>query len=136
MSDNCFMRTLLLGMVFLLAAAFAADSDLAGAYAGEWNSGSSGNGGAIRFALENSGGAWKGTVSFSLDGAEVPCTMRTVKLQDGKVELVYDFALQGISLRSAVKGEWKDKEFRGTYETTTSDGSAVDSGSWSAKRKP
>jgi len=34
MSDNCFMRTLLLGMVFLLAAAFAADSDLAGAYAG------------------------------------------------------------------------------------------------------
>jgi hypothetical protein len=124
-----------LGLLFLVVGAFAADTDLAGGYVGGWQSGSSGNGGAIRFVLERSGGAWKGSVAFTLEGAEVPCTMRTVKLQDGKVELVYDFDLQGFSLRSTVKGEWKDKEFRGSYETTMSDGSVVDAGTWSAKRK-
>ena len=133
--DNCTMRTVLLGMLFLLVVAFAVDTDLAGGFAGEWKSASSGNGGAIRFTLENAGGAWKSTVAFGLDGAEVQCAMRSVKLQDGKVELVYDFEVQGIALRSTVKGDWNGTEFRGGYETTTPDGSGVDSGSWSAKRK-
>jgi hypothetical protein len=123
-------------MLFLLVAAFAADTGLVGGYAGEWKSGSSGNGGPIRFVLENTGGAWKSTASFSLDGTEVPCTMRTVKIADNKIELVYEFEVQGTVLRSTQKGEWKDGEFHGTYETATADGQGIDAGTWSAKRKP
>ena len=130
------MRTFLLGLVLLLATAFAADRDLAGGYIGEWKSGPSENRGAIRFTLEPAADAWKGTVSFSLDGAEVPCTIRTLKLQDGKIELVYDFEVQNTGVRSTVTGTWNASEFRGTYETATSDGQGVDSGTWTAKRKP
>jgi hypothetical protein len=130
------MRTFLLGLLLLLATAFAADRDLAGGYIGEWKSGSSGNGGAIRFTLEPAGDARKGTVSFSLDGAEVPCTIRTLKLQDGKIELVYDFEVQNTGLRSSLKGTGTASEFRGTYETATADGQGVDAGTWTAKRKP
>lgn len=129
------MRSFFIGLVLLLATAFAADRDLAGGYAGEWKS-ASGNGGAIRFTLEPAGDGWKGTAAFSLDGAEVPCKIRTAKLQDGKIELVYDFELQNTGLRSTQKGTWNASEFRGTYETATVEGQAVDSGTWSAKRKP
>jgi hypothetical protein len=130
------MRTFLLGLVLLLATAFAADRDLAGGYTGEWKSGASGDGGAIRFTLEPAGDAWKGTVSFTMAGTEVPCTMRTVKLKDGKVELVYDFDVQNTGLRSTVTGNWNATEFRGTYETAVVDGQGADAGTWSAKRKP
>jgi hypothetical protein len=129
------MRTIMMAAMLLAAALWAADKDLEGGYAGEWKSGASGNGGAIRFTLEPAGSAWKGTVVFALDGTDVPCTMRSVKLQDGKVELVYDFDVQNYSLRSKVSGAWNGSEFRGAYETTSVDGSqSVDAGTWSAKR--
>ena len=124
--------------LFFLAAGLAADRDLPGKYAGEWKSGGSGNGGAIRFTLESAaGGAWKSELSFALDGGEVKTTMREVKLQDGKIELAYDFDVQGTTLRSRIKGEWNGKEFRGQYQTTvTADASqAVDSGTWNAVRE-
>ena len=133
--DNCSMRTAFLGLLFLVAAAFAADADLASGYAGEWKSGSSGNGGTLHFALQKDGVDWKGTAGFALDGTEVPCTMRTIKIAGNKVELVYEFEVQGTVLRSTQKGEWKDNEFRGTYETATADGQGIDAGTWSAKKK-
>ena len=129
------MRIVLMGMLLLLAAAFAADTNLAGGYAGEWKSGASGNGGPLRFVLENAGGDWNGSAAFALDGTDVPCTMRTMKIADNKIEQVYEFEVQGTVLRSTQKGEWKDGEFRGTYETATVDGQGVDAGTWSAKRK-
>jgi len=129
------MRTLLFGMLLLLATAFAADRDLAGGYVGEWKSGASGNGGAIRFSLQGSGDSWKSDVAFTIDGAEVPCKTVSAKLQDGKIELVYQFELQNTGLQSTQKGTWNGTEFRGTYETATVDGQGVDSGTWIAKRK-
>jgi len=121
----------------LIAAAFAADRELAGRFAGEWKSASSENGGTIQFALDpQQGAAWKCDLTFSLNEGEVKTSMREVKLLDGKIELAYDFDAQGTTLRSLVKGEWDGAAFRGKYETTLSDGSQpVDSGSWSASRK-
>jgi hypothetical protein len=130
------MRQAIACLVLFIAGAVAADRDLAGKYMGEWKSASSGNGGAIRFTLAASdGGAWKSDLSFDLDGALVKTTMREVKLSEGKIELVYDFEVQGVTARSRVKGEWKGDGFRGNYETTLADGSqGLDGGSWSAAR--
>jgi len=125
-----------IALVFL-AAAFAADQDLAGRFAGEWKSASSENGEAIQFVLDpQTGGAWKCDLTFSLNNSEVKTVMREVKLLDGKIELAYDFDVQGTTLRSRVTGQWDGMAFRGKYETTVGDGSQqVDSGSWSASRK-
>jgi hypothetical protein len=131
------MRQTIACLLLLIVGASAADKDLAGAYSGEWKSAASGNGGAIRFTLEAlPGSGWKSVLTFALDGADVPTTMREVKLRDGKLELSYDFEVQGVTARSNVKGEWNGTEFRGQYETSTADGSqSVDSGTWSAKPK-
>jgi len=130
------MRQLTIGLLLAVFAGFAADPDLAGRYAGEWKSGASGNGGAIRLTLESAaGGTWKSEVTFSLDGGDVKTTMREVKVQGAKIELAYDFDVAGLTARSRIKGEWDGKEFRGQYETTTVDGSQkVDAGTWNAAR--
>jgi len=132
-----FMPRLITLVLVLIAAASAADRDLAGRFAGEWKSATSDNGGMIQFALDpQDGGAWKCELTFFLDDGEVKTVMREVKLQDGKIEIAYDFDVEGATLRSRVKGEWDGGAFRGKYETTLSDGSQqVDSGSWNASRK-
>jgi|SRR5215472_9650560 len=129
------MRRLSIGLVLLMAV-LAADPDLAGRHAGEWKSGSSGNGGAIRFTLETAaGGTWKCDLSFALDGGDVKTVMREVKVQGAKVEFTYDFDVQGLALRSHVVGEWKGTAFTGRYETTAvADGSPIDGGTWNASR--
>ena len=129
------MRHYAVCLAFFLAVALGANRDLAGRYSGEWKSASSGNGGAIRFTLDNSAaGAWKCDLTFDLDGGGVKTVMRDVKVQDPKVEFTYDFEVQGATLRSHVIGEWSETGFKGKYETTLPDGSPVDGGTWSAAR--
>jgi len=130
------MRELVVCLLLAAFAGIAADRDLSGRYEGEWKS-ASGNGGAIRFTLDaGTGGVWKADLMFTLDGADVKTTMREVKLQDGKIELAYDFNVQGLTARSRVKGEWNGTAFRGQYETTLVDGGqTVDGGTWSAAKQ-
>ena len=118
--------------LFLLLLLFAADSDLAGRYAGEWKSNGAGGGGSFRMSLEApSGGAWKCEFAFAFGGEDVKTTLRACKLEQSKLEATYDFDLQGNALRSKVTGTWNGKAFDGQYETTTSDGgTAVDDGTW------
>jgi len=131
------MPRLLTAVLVLIVAAFAADRDLAGRFAGEWKSASSENGGTIQFVLDQQeGGVWRCALTFTLDGSDVKTVMREVKVQDGKIEVAYDFEVQGTTLRSRLKGEWDGGAFRGKYETTVSDGSQqIDNGSWSASIK-
>jgi len=128
----------LLRCVCLLLVVFAVfgAGDFAGTYTGDWKSDGSGNGGAIRFTLTPAaGGPWKSDLTFGLDGADVKTIMREVKVEDDKIELVYDFDVQGTTLRSHIKGQWSGTTFKGSYQTTTPNGStAVDSGSWNAAR--
>ena len=71
---------------------------------------------------------------FTLEGSDVKTTMRQMKLQDSKLDLTYDFEIQGASLRSHLTGEWNGSVFKGRYETTLADGAGVDQGTWSASR--
>ncbi len=112
----------------------ASGADLSGRYAGEWKSTSAGGDGAFRLSLEpGTGGAWKLDVVFTYAGEEVKSTVRSVKVDQSKLEASYDFELLGNPLRSNITGDWNGKTFEGKYTTTTVDGStAVDEGSWSA----
>jgi hypothetical protein len=116
-----FMRRLTIVLLIAMFTALAAAVDFAGAYAGEWKSNGSGNGGAIHFKLNSSpSGGWTCDLTFGLQGSDVKTTMREVRVQDRKV----------------VKGEWNGSAFAGTFETSLLDGSAaVDSGTWNAARQ-
>ena len=122
-------------MLLLVLAGYGADRDLAGRYTGEWKSNFSGGGGAFRMMLEAApDGTWKCEAGFSLEGAEVRTTMRQVKLLDSKLDVTYDFEVQGATLRTHMTGEWNGSAFKGRYETTVVDGAGVDEGTWSATR--
>lgn len=121
---------LLIPLLFLPAAG----DNLGGRYAGEWKSNGSGGTGTFRMALDpRSDGTWKCDVSFTLGGDDIKTTVRTVKVDGSKLEVTYDFELQGNVLRSKVTGQWNGKAFEGQYETTTADGgTGVDDGTWTA----
>ena len=122
-------------MLLLVLAGYCAGRDLAGRYTGEWKSNSSGAGGAFRMRLDAApDGTWKCEAGFSLEGAEIKTTMRQVKLQDPKLDVSYDFEVQGANLRTHMTGEWSGDVFQGRYQTTVVDGDAVDAGTWSASR--
>jgi hypothetical protein len=120
----------------LLMIASAADRDLAGRYAGEWKSNSSGGNGSFRMSLDPApGGAWKCEVTFTFAGEEVKTIVRQVKVDQSKLEAAYDFDLLGGTLRSRITGDWNGKAFEGRYQTTAVEGgAAVDDGVWSAAR--
>jgi hypothetical protein len=121
-----------------LAIAMTASADtpgLAGRYVGDWKSGASGTGGALRFTLEGPHvEAWKAQLTFILGGVEVPTVMREVRVDQTKIELTYDFDTQGATLRSHITGDWDGAAFKGKFETTMS-GSPVDGGTWTAVRE-
>lgn len=129
------MRRFSIWLLLLVLAGFGADRELAGRYAGEWKSGSSGNGGTFRMTLEPAAdGTWKCEASFFLDGAEIKTTTHQIKLQDSKLDVSYDFEIEGAALRSHMTGEWNGGTFSGRYETALAAGDAVDAGTWTATR--
>jgi hypothetical protein len=122
-------------MLLLVLAGYCADRDLAGRYTGEWKSGSSGNGGALRMTLEPApDGTWKCEAGFTLDGADIKTTTYQIQLKDSKLDVSYDFEIQGASLRSRMTAAWNGSEFKGRYETALIGGDGVDAGTWSASR--
>jgi hypothetical protein len=128
-------RTITILLACLMMAS-AADSGLAGRYAGEWKSGGGSGGGNFRISLEpGADGAWKCEITFTYAGADVKTGMREVKVDQSKLEAAYDFDLMGNSLRSRITGELQGNVFDGRYKTTSGEGGdAVDEGTWSATR--
>ncbi len=128
-------RTITILLAFLMMAS-AADSGLAGRYAGEWKSGGGGGNGNFRISLESGAdGAWKCEISFTYAGTDVKTAVREVKVDQSKVEAAYDFDLMGNTLRSRIAGELKGNVLEGRYKTSAGEGGdAVDEGTWSATR--
>ena len=89
------MRRLTIWLLLFGLWAYCADRDLAGRYAGERKSDSSGNGGKLKMTLVASpDGTWKCDTSFTPDGGEVETVTHHIKLQDSKLDLSYDFEVQ------------------------------------------
>jgi hypothetical protein len=122
-------------MLLLVLGGYCADRDVAGRYTGEWKSKSSGNGGALHITLGAApDGSWKCEADFTLDGAEIKTATHEIRLQDSKLDVSYDFEVQGANLRSRMTGEWDGSVFKGRYETSIIDGDTVDAGIWSVTR--
>lgn len=120
------MRTALLLFATLLCLAAA---DVAGTYKGSWSGAANGD---FRLKLEQSAtGDWKADIVFTMGTDEVKTKTKSVKVDGSKVDIIYDFDLQGNALESAVTGQLTGKIMEGTYKTkTVADGSPVDEGTW------
>ncbi len=129
------MRRLMMLAAIAALAAVCADRDLAGRYAGEWKSGTSGTGGVYRMTLATGAdGMWSCDASFIYEGSEVKTRLHEITLKDSKIDVSYDFEIQGADLRTRMTGEWNGNAFLGKYETSLIGGDTVDSGTWSAAR--
>ena len=124
------MRTILILLAAVLClVATGAAADVAGTYKGSWSGGANGD---FRLKLEQTpGGEWKADIVFTMGTDEVKTKIKSVKVDGSKVDIVYDFDLQGNALESTVAGELTGKTMEGTYKTkTVADGSPVDEGTW------
>lgn len=126
------MRTLILFLTLALTPLIA--QSVAGSYVGTWSGAASGD---FRLTLTPAAGdAWKADVSFTMGGEEYKTKVVSVKVDGNKLDVTYQYSLQGNDLQSKVTGELKGKTFEGTYKATTvGDGSAVDEGTWKASAR-
>jgi len=127
------MQRLMMLAVLTALAGVCADRDLAGSYTGEWKS-ASGAGGVYRMTLAGADGKWTCDASFVYEGSEVKTRLHEILLKDSKIDVSYDFEIQGAGLRTRMRGEWNGDAFLGKYETSVIGGDGVDSGTWSAAR--
>ncbi|HLW51850.1 MAG TPA: hypothetical protein VKW06_03315 [Candidatus Angelobacter sp.] len=122
------MHKLLL-ILLLSSLAFALPSP-AGQYAGTWAGMNSD--GTIKIALASgqSPGEWTADVSFTLGDQEVKCKTVRVKVDGEKLDLAYEFNIGGLQATSTVTGKFDGTKLEGTYTTKSSEGAAVDQGTF------
>jgi hypothetical protein len=99
-----------------------------GNWAGTWT-GQSGSG-DMRVKLSQADGQRKAEASFTIEGADVPTVVKSLKIDGDNIDFEYSFDLQGYKLTSHLTGKRKDRAMEGAYKTTAEDGSDVDSGTW------
>lgn len=126
------MRKLIL--VFVIAIAYLCAQMTAGTYIGTWSGAASGD---FRLVLsQGDGNVWKADVVFTLGTDEVKTKVTSVKVDGNKINVVYQYDLQGTTLQSNVTGELNGKTIAGTYKATSvADGSEVDEGTWKVNAK-
>lgn len=118
---------------FLVLLTLGADKDLAGTYDGDW-SGASGSG-KLHLELQRAGDEWKCVASFTFGGQEFKTKTKSVKVDGAKVEIRYEFEIQGTMLESTLNGELSRATLEGKYRTVNvSDGSPADEGAWKASQ--
>lgn len=106
-------------------------ADMAGSYKGSWSGGANGD---FRITLTPAdNGEYKADIVFTMGTDEVKTKVKSVKVEGSKLDVVYDFDLQGNALESTVTGQLTGKTLEGTYKTkAVGDGSPVDEGTWKA----
>ena len=103
---------------------------LAGQYAGTWTGMNSD--GTIKIVLTpaQTGAAWLADVSFTLGDQEVKCKTVRVKIDGERLDLAYEFNISGLQATSTVVGKFDGSKLEGTYSTKSSEGAAVDQGTF------
>ncbi len=110
----------------------ATPAAIAGRYVGKWQSGPD-SGGALRITLKPAeAGGWAAEASFTFEGTTIPTTMKSAKVDGAKLQLVFDWVLDGTKGQSTLTGELSGDKLGGTYQTITDNPS---SGTWSVTRQ-
>jgi hypothetical protein len=101
-----------------------------GQYSGTWTGMNSD--GTIKIVLgpAQDRGEWTADVSFTLGDQEVKCKTVRVKLDGAKLDLAYEFNISGLQATSTVVGQFDGAKLEGTYSTKSSEGAAVDQGTF------
>lgn len=122
------MRHLL--VLLILSTLALASSNPAGQYTGTWTGMNSD--GTIRIALTpaQAAGDWTADVSFTLGDQEVKCKTVHIKVDGEKLDLAYEFNISGLQATSTVAGKFDGPKLEGTYTTKSSEGAAVDQGTF------
>lgn len=119
----------LIALLLLSSLAFAV-ANPAGQYAGTWTGMNSD--GTIKIALAPgaSAGEWTAEVSFTLGDQEVKCKTVRLKVDGEKLDLAYEFNISGLQATSTVAGKFDGEKLEGSYTTKSSEGAAVDQGTF------
>ncbi|HET8548174.1 MAG TPA: hypothetical protein VFL57_09230 [Bryobacteraceae bacterium] len=106
-----------------------------GRYLGSWQGSSAG--GKLDITITGTEGQpLSAEVVFTYQDQRVTTKLREFKTAGAAIEIVYDYELGGSLLRSALKGEVKDKKIAGTYAATVANtGDSVDQGTWEVSRE-
>lgn len=114
------------------AAAASAKPALAGKYTGEWK-GKEDSSGALRITFkQDDAGAWAAEAAFTFEGNEVPVKTKSLKVEGEKVEVVFEWQIQGTNGQSKLTGELKGNKLEGKYDSNVAE--AASSGTWSVTR--
>jgi hypothetical protein len=110
----------------------ADNSPVVGRFMGKWKS-SSDTTGDLRLTLkQDAAAAWSAEASFSYQDKDVSTTMKTVQIDGTKVQLVFDWQIDGTAGQSKIIGELTGDTLKGTYQTSGAAGNS--SGTWSVSR--
>ncbi len=116
------------------AAAQAAAANFVGEFVGEWQA-ENGVGGVLKLVIKKGADSvWAIDASFTFEGATVPTTTKSLKIEGNKLETVFAWDVQGTSASSKLVGELKGDRMEGVYESTTAEGAGK--GKWQVTRKP
>src|ERR1700676_2464604 len=124
----------LTAMLFLTTILPGQEAIGAGTYLGTWAGGNGGGDIHMTLGPDGKGGLAAQLVGFTIDGQEVTCKVLSTKITGSKIEIVYEFDLQGNKLQSAIAGAATGKILEGTYKTTAGD-QPVDQGTWKVTAK-
>ena len=74
---------------------------------------------------------------FTMGSTEVKTKVTHVAVNGMKLEMKYEFDLNGVRLESTLRGTLNGEVLQGRYSTkSVADGSAADEGEWKATRQP
>jgi hypothetical protein len=117
------------------SAAAPADAALLGDFAGTWRASEGGAGGNFEISLkQDEAKAWAAEATFTFEGARVPGRVKSTRVEDGKLTLVFDWTIQDAAGQSRVTGRLVGEILSGDYESTTAEGTTR--GIWTLKRVP
>ena len=106
---------------------------LAGNYAGKWTSTADTSGGLNLTLKQDGPGPWIAEAMFTFDGTEVPTQVKSVQVDGARVQLVFDWVVDGTAGQSKLTGELKGDKLLGAYESSGAAGASK--GTWTVTRR-